>query len=523
MVKSLLVFLAVVLLSFGGTLFAEDDFGGDAFEDDSEDSFDDGGDDESDSFDAEKTAKDKENKDEENSQDAMKDLLGDDEEPEAKADDEEDEEDEEDKKDKDDLEDEAPLEDEPKDTTPAKAIKGFKPIMVIKGGMMLMGQYKTRDNPATPTVASTHGFMFGSLDMGIVGLSFNGKYVLSKATLNLRTPNPLTETKASIPVVTNPWVKANYATYDSNFYNWLHEVWGGVNFLGGINQKLVIRAGKMLPTYGLVDQFDSLGAGIGTPYGTRDLVSTEGYIPESDAGWALGFDWAIKKKHHIVFDFMMASGTVGDDKTNKYWFSDKVMGLYIRAGYTSKFLKVFGSLQSRSNQAETGGATPVLKNTSLTGFGLAAKLQDIHGFNMTFSFDYNMIKLITDYGTINARLTSTSNMLIHMMPSYDIGIGKPWLDALQISFRFDLIKGGYEYGTEMKDAYNFAYYTEKSMYMRIGLGVNWYVKEIKGVRSFAGFTFMMQPKSELKKALHPNTYAWNDGFMAIMLTAGAEY
>ncbi|RKX80852.1 MAG: hypothetical protein DRP58_12640, partial [Spirochaetes bacterium] len=487
MFKSLLVFLTVLLLSFGGVLFAEDDFGDDSFDDSSDDSSgDDGfGDEEDkkdsdDSFDAEKSAKDKEDEDKKSSDDAMSDLLGGDEEDNVNK---EDSEDQADKEEEAPLE-EAPLEETPEEVTKPAVAKGFKPVMMIKGGFLMFGQYKTRD--ATHPKGASHNMMFGAVDQGIVGLSFDGRYVVAKATMNLRTPNALTETKVATPVQTNPWIAANYANYDSNFYNWLHEVYGGVNFFGKLNQKLIIRAGKMLPTYGLVDQFDSLGAGIGTPYGTRDLSVTEGYIPESDAGWALGFDWAIKNKHHILFDFMMGSGTVGDSTSNPYWFSSNTMGLYIRAGYASKFLRIVGSLQSRAQQV-TAGSTGAeqIKNVPILGFGVAAKLQNIHGFNMTFSFDYNVLTLVKTF-TTTPLTTSTSNMLIHMLPSYDISIKKPWLDTLQISLRFDIIKGGYEYGTEMRNAYYFAYYTEKNMYFRIGAAVNWYVMEIKGVRSFAG-------------------------------------
>ncbi len=538
--RRFLVLFAILLLSFGGALLAQDDF-----EDDSGDSsFDDGGDTEDevsgdfsdehgkdDNFDAEEEAKKKKKEDQKNSDDAMKDLLGGDEEESGDSAAEGDKSAEEDHA----TEVETPMEetsveetpiDSEESATPAKGAfsKALKPVLSIQGGFLVFGQYKTRSMVSGQVHKSTHGMMFGSVDRGIAGLAFNGRYVLAKATMNLRTPSKLSETDASAPVVTNPWIAANYADYNANFYNWLHEVWGGANMLGAIKQKLLIRAGKMLPTYGLVDEFDSIGAGIGTMYGTRDLVSTEGYIPESDAGWALDFDLTVKKKHHILFDFMMGSGIVGDASNNSYWFSDKVMGIYLRAGYASRYIKVLGSLQSRSNQVTVGtAAAPKVKTVPFLGFGFAAKLIDIHGFNMAFSFDYATLKLVKDFALATARTTSTTNMMVHVMPWYDISIKKPWLDTLQLSFRFDLIKGGYEYGATMKNVYDFAYYTEKNMHFRIGFATNWYLKEYAGVKSFWGFSFMMQPKSELKKKIHPNTYKYNDGFTAIMLTAGAEY
>jgi len=55
------------------------------------------------------------------------------------------------------------------------------------------------------------------------------------------------------------------------------------------------------------------------------------------------------------------------------------------------------------------------------------------------------------------------------------------------------------------------------MIFRIGATANLFVKEIKGVSSYAGITFLIQPESEIVKG--EKDY----GFTSLMLSAGAEY
>ena len=244
----------------------DDDFGGD-FEEEGDEA-----EAEAEEEEEEAPAKKKKSDEESESEAAMKDLMGDPEEDEKAAEKEE----QEDSEEAADAEAAAPAK-EGKAAAAGKSIKGVKPILLVKGGFNVYGSYKRWNGQGTkPSSLNT---MFGSLDEGIVGLEYQGKHVIAKGTLNIRTNYAFIENGS------NPLAKVNHHSIQNGAANALYEVYGGVKFFD-----VFIKAGKLIPEYGLMDSWQNLGMGFTTPYLTRSLIAVEGFIPETDAGLSLGYN-----------------------------------------------------------------------------------------------------------------------------------------------------------------------------------------------------------------------------------------
>lgn len=522
--RKMLMLLIVALLSAPVALLAEDDFGddfgGDGKKADSSDegkksdSLDEGKADKGkkdDLFDDEKSAKDNEKADKKASDDAMKDLLGGGDEEETKKIEEPKVEPKKTSK-KESVEDILGTTKKKKEEKPKEQAK-LKPIVLAKGGYYMLANTKKLEG----TKINTLGYRFGAVDEGLLGAEYKGSSIIAKATLNLRTENPLTRQE----MVFNPLIAMNYmGNKAGTFAGYLpYEVVGGIKLF----DMIIVKAGKMIPEYGIMDEYQNIGLAVGTPYGTRSLQAVEGIVPETDAGFALGFNYSIDSDSSVRAGFMMGTGNIG---ISNYIFTDKVMGIYFRAGYYSKMIKAFASFQYRSDFAKVG-ATALPKTLPIIGGGIAAAL-DLYGFETKFSFDYSILSQL-QFAANKYVSKSQGNMLLHLMPGYNINIDYSMIDKLQIALRFDLVSGSYLLTSATDGNFlgceylNYDKY-KSAIYFRIGTGINLFAKEFEGVSSYAGLTFMIQPESTVaKKSTTVPATVNNYGFMTLMLQAGAQF
>ena len=456
----------------------DDDFGGDFEEEDEAEE------EEKEEEEEEAPAKKKKSEEQSESEAAMKDLMGDPEEDEKPA--KEDQEDEEEG-----VEAAAAPAKEGK-AAAGKSIKGIKPILLVKGGFTVFGSYKRWNGQGTkPSSLST---MFGSLDEGLVGLEYQGKHVIAKGTLNVRT------NYAFIENGTNPLAKVNHHSIQNGAANALYEVYGGVKFFD-----VFIKAGKLIPEYGLVDTWQNLGMGFTTPYLTRSLVVVEGFLPETDAGLALGYNGIIKKDHNVFVGLSLGTGA----NASEFWDSDKTMGLYGRIGYGFKdYVKAAFSFQYRNDYN--------VKKLDHIGIGVHLNVS-AYGFEMPVTFDYNMMKMMKGTARKN-----TAAMLLSLAPGYAYHFKHEWVDKVGIALRYDLVQGVYLDGNN--GYLDYTNFRSNSMIMRIGVTANFFTKELAGVRAMTGFTFLMQPESKVdKKDVNGDGKTKDYGFMTFVLQAGAEF
>lgn len=463
----------------GGDDFAEDDFG--SFEEEKK---------EEEPFDAEESAEKKEKEDQKKSDEAMRDLLGEEEEEPREKEEAKKEE-----KKEEDFDAIEPVDVDPKEEVKSGA-KGFKPVLLVKGGFTLLGQYRQKDATG---VKRTLGSMFGSVDEGLLGAEFEGKYVIAKGTMNIRTDNPL------INKSSNPLMAMNLHSIQNGIANGLYELYGGMKFFG-----VFVKAGKMVPEYGLVGTYQKLGMGFSTPFLTRSLLAVEGFIPETDAGFALGYENTFAKAHTIHVGLMLGTGS----SNSQFWNSDKTMGLYAKLAYMHKIFQFGFGLQYRKDYYNAGG---VAKELPFIGIGIHANVS-VKGFEMPLTFDFNQISMVST--TTGVAKKSAQNILLSLAPGYAYSFKSNWADKIALAVRFDLARGVYIAGTDYQD---YATFKNTGMYFRIGATLNFFVKEVYGVGSYAGITFLMQPESEVASKNSITGQIIDYGFTTLMLSAGAEF
>lgn len=484
-------------------------------------------------FDAEKSASDKEEADKKASDQAIKDLLGDtpakeeeeEEEvaPAKKADDFDDEEEvkpvkkAEPKKSVDDLLGTKKKEEKKKAAPSAPA--GIKPVIMVKGSFNFGGY---TEKPAGAPKSSAQSLMFGAVEEGILGAEYTGKSIFAKGTINVRTNNPLLSSGGPV-VQYNPLMDDNY-TLNSILNGMPYEVYGGMKLF----DVLILRAGKMIPSYGILDKYQHLGVAIGTPYGTRSLLATEGWIPETDAGFGIGFDYALDDESGVTAELQLATGVI--PSISQYWFSQKTMGLYFKGGYRSEMITAMLGFQYRNDYEGTAK-----KQVPFIGFGLGA-IFSYEGFETWLTFDYTMASLIKTIGGIPKISGMAGGMSLSLMPAYNLSIDYGIIDKLQFGVRFDL-----NYGVYNRDAaggnylhwysaassspsaaktYNFK---DDAMTMRFGIAVNLFAKEFETVKSFWGISFMMQPQSQLVNMNGTTNDVFAYGFYNVGIQGGAEF
>ncbi len=478
MFKKMLTLLIAVLFVVPFMAAADDfddDFGG--FEDEGEDS-------ESEEEEEEAPAK-KKSKEQSESDAAMKDLMGDPDEEKEEASE---------KNSEDGAVEAAPAEEGK--AAAGKSFKGVKPILLVKGGFTVFGSYKRWNGSESTKKTSSMSSMFGSLDEGIVGLEYQGKHVIAKGTLNIRTNYAFMENGA------NPLARVNYHSIQNGAANALYEVYGGIKFFD-----VFIKAGKLMPEYGLVDSWQNLGMGFTTPYLTRSLVVVEGFLPETDAGLALGYNGIIKNDHNVFLGLSLGTGA----NNSEFWDSDRTMGLYGRVGYGFKdYVKAAFAFQYRKDHH-------MAKDLDAVGIGVHLNVS-AKGFEMPFTFDYNMMKMLKGE---NAIRKSTTSLLISAAPGYAYHFNHEWIDKVGLALRYDLVQGVYLNGAE--HYLNWNNFKSNSMIMRIGVTANFFTKELAGVRGMAGLTFLMQPKSKVDKSGTYDGKKYDYGFTTLVLQAGAEF
>ncbi len=489
-------------------------------------------------FDAEKSASDKEDADKQASDQAIKDLLGD---TPAKEEPEEEEEEVAPAKKADDFEEE---EEAPKKAEPKKSVDdllgtkkkeekkkaapsapaGIKPVIMVKGSFNFGGY---TEKPAGAVKSSAQSLMFGAVEEGILGAEYTGKSIFAKGTINVRTNNPLLS--SSGPVVQyNPLMDDNY-TLNSILNGMPYEVYGGMKLF----DVLILRAGKMIPSYGILDKYQHLGVAIGTPYGTRSLLATEGWIPETDAGFGIGFDYALDDESGVTAELQLATGVI--PSISQYWFSQKTMGIYFKGGYRSEMITAMLGFQYRTDYEAT-----TKKQIPFIGFGLGA-IFSYEGFETWLTFDYtmaNLIRTITPSGQPPKYLISdlTGGMSLSIMPAYNLSIDYGIIDKLQFGVRFDLNYGVYNrdaaagnylhwYSATSTASNALKNYTFKNdaMTMRFGIAINLFAKEFETVRSFWGISFMMQPQSQLVNMNGSTNDVFAYGFYNVSIQGGAEF
>ena len=482
MFKKMFTLLIAVLFVIPFAVIADDfddDFGMEEDSESEEDSEEKEEKEEKEEEEEEETPAKKKAKEQSESEAAMKDLMGDPEdEEEEKAESEESEE-------------EAAAEETaaPKGKAAAgKSFKGVKPILLAKGGFTVFGSYKENGKSLST--------MFGSLDEGIIGVGFEGKHVIAKGTLNIRTNYAFIENGS------NPLAKVNHHSIQNGAANALYEVYGGVKFYD-----VFIKAGKLIPEYGLVDTWQNLGMGFTTPFLTRSLIVVEGFLPETDAGFALGYNGIIKKDHNVFVGLSLGTGA----NASEFWESDRTMGLYGRIGYGFKeYVKAAFAFQYRNDY---------YSNKKLDHIGIGVHLNvSAKGFEMPITFDYNMMKMVRN-GTARK---NTASMLLSLAPGYAYHFNHEWADKVGIALRYDLVQGVYLNGEA--DYLDYTNFRSNSMIMRIGVTANFFTKELAGIRGMAGFTFLMQPESTVdKKDINGDGKKKDYGFMTFALQAGAEF
>ena len=135
---------------------------------------------------------------------------------------------------------------------------------------------------------------------------------------------------------------------------------------------------------------------------------------------------------------------------------------------------------------------------------------------MPVTFDYNMMQMVK--GTARKNVTG---MLLSLAPGYAYHFNHDWIDKVALALRFDFVQGVY---LNKEGGYlDFDNYKKSSNYMRIGVTANFFTKELAGIRGMAGFTFLMQPESKVRKATTDNLKTKDYGFTTIVLQAGAEF
>ena len=387
----------------------------------------------------------------------------------------------------------------------APALKGLKPVMLVKGSFNVFGQYKRWNGAGTKP--STMNTMFGSVDEGLLGLEYMGKHVIAKGTVNLRTDNAFMK-----EAVHNPLMEENLHSIQNGAANALYEIYGGVKFFD-----VFIKAGKMIPEYGLIDTYQELGMGFATPFLTRSLIVVEGFVPETDAGLSLGYNSVFAKDHNFFIGLTLGTGSNKSD----FWYSDKTMGLYGRVGYGFKeYIKAAVAFQYRNDFSDVkkeDGAT-INKTVDLIGIGVHLK-GAVAGFEMPVSFDYNMMKMVSSN---TGAKKSTTGMLVSAAPGYAYHFNHEWIDKVSVAFRFDLAQGVYI--SKEANYLNSINFRSNAMYMRFGVTANFFTKELAGIRAMTGFTFLMQPESKVGNNTYNEDGRKKDyGFMAFVLQAGAEF
>ena len=457
----------------GGDDFAEDDFG--SFEEEKK---------EDEPFDAEESAEKKEKADQKKSDEAMRDLLGDEEQEEKKEKEEKKEE-----KKEDDFDAIEPVDADSKKEE-KRVPAGLKPVLLVKGGFTLLGQYRQKKADNT---TSTLGSMFGSVDEGLLGAEYEGEHVIAKGTMNIRTENPFVN-KSS-----NPLMITNLHSIQNGFMNGLYELYGGMKFFG-----VFVKAGKLIPEYGLMNSWQKLGMGFSTPFLTRSLIAVEGYIPETDAGFALGYENTFAKAHTIHIGLMLGTGS----NNSQFWNSDKTMGLYAKLAYMHKIFQAGFGFQYRKDYYNANG---IAKELPFIGIGVHANVS-VKGFEMPITFDFNQMSMVNTSGLKK----TAQSILLSVAPGYAYSFKSDWADKIAIAVRFDYSRGVYIANT---DYLNIDTFKNSSQYMRIGATLNFFVKEVYGVHSYAGITFLTQPESKVVKT--PSTIDY--GFTTLMLSAGAEF
>lgn len=483
MIKKTLATLVVFIFCVLPFAVTADDF----------DDFDDSADEEEDEAEeeeAEESPADKKAKEQSESDAAMRDLMGDSgDEDEAAAPKKGSK-----KSGKSEKADAAAAESEPaEEAAPAnKSFGGFKPILLVKGGMTFLGNYR-QGNVSTGAKLSA---IYGSVDEGLIGGEYMGEHVIARGLLNVRTDNPFINNGNS------PLAKINLHSVQNGAANILYEAFGGIKFYD-----VFIKAGKMVPEYGLMDTYQTLGMGFTTPYLTRSLIAVEGFIPESDAGLALGYNGIIKKDHNIFAGLSLGTGTI----TSDFWNTDKTIGLYGRVGYGFKdYVKAALGFQYRTDQFNNG---TVKKDLAYIGIGVHAQVA-VKGFEMPISFDYTMFNLVD---VTTAKKKSASNMLLSLAPGYAYHFNHNWIDKVSIALRFDFIQGIFTNSASLSNYLETTSFKSSKNYMRIGVTANFFTKELAGIKGMAGITFLMQPQTKI--ATGDKDY----GFTTLMISAGAEY
>ncbi|HOW52593.1 MAG TPA: hypothetical protein PLV42_11195 [bacterium] len=495
-------------------------------------------------FDAEKSAADKEDADKKAHDQAIKDLLGDtpseepakeeEEEvaPAKKAEEEDDMEEEGEEeapkpKKKESVDDILGTKKKEEKKVAKPAAQGLKPVAMVKGAFNF-GSYAKDFG---------QGLMYGSVDEGILGAEFLGEAVFAKATINVRTQNPLlfsapkpTDWGTTHPgkaydgsgaVQYNPLMDDNYIV-NSIVQGLPYEVYGGMKLF----EMLTIRAGKMIPSYGILDKYQHLGVAVGTPLGTRPLLAVEGWIPETDAGFALGFDYDLDDESGITAELMMGTGVIPN--ISQFWQSQKTMGMYFKGGYRSEMITAMLGFQYRNDYEGTLG-----KQVPFIGFGLGT-IFSYAGFETWLTVDYTLANLIRTVGGRALVSEKTGGLNLSLMPAYNLSLDYGVIDKLQFGVRFDLNYGVY---SELAGGGNYLHwysaasasgaktYTFKNdaMQMRFGVAINLFAKEYESVRSFAGFTFMMQPATQLVNMSGAANDVSSFGFYNFGLQGGAEF
>ncbi len=373
--------------------------------------------------------------------------------------------------------------------------KGFKPVILVKGGFYLYGKYKDSDKKEQQV-------RFGGVDEGIIGAQYMGRVVKAKATVNVRTGNHL----LSQEVIFNPLVSENY--YGEVVENpgavkakiLPYEIFGGVSLFDMID----IKAGNLIPEYGIADRYQNLDVVVGTPFGTRSLLVVEGVLPETEGGLSIGGSYPVGPGK-IAARLMVG----GNDLSTNFSYSDRSFGFYGRAGYESEMITAYASFQSRSDYYVKEGGKG--KDMSFFSYGVAAKFSHEIGVEALFSFDMANFHLVSD----DYKLKPNSSMFLHFMPAYNFKFKHDYLEKLQVSLRIDYFKGLYK--NESADRYLDATFNSDNAAMRIGAGLNLFAKELEKVRSYAGVTLMVQPAADVAKG------KTNEGFLTMMLSGGAEF
>ena len=417
------------------------------------------------------------------------------------------------------------------ETTEGVLPKGLKPVMVVKGSFAAFASYGYSKKGDTKTYNNSE--IFGSLDEGILGLEYAGEHVIAKGTVNLRTSNPFigyidkneangynpddkydTKKTPKYGIFNNPLIKNNLHSIQDGAANAIYEVYGGIKFYD-----VFIKAGNMIPEYGLIDGYQELGMGFATPFLTRSLVVVEGFIPETDAGIGLGYNGVIMDDHNVFAGLSVGTGS----NKSEFWDYEKTIGVYGRIGYGFKnLIKAAVSVQYRTDYDSDRSAKT--KKLGLTGIGVHLK-GGYAGFEMPLSVDINFIDMVGTDKSNNEKKKTKTGILFSAAPGYgyDLSNHVDWLDKVAIAVRFDLVKGIFAEEKNLTDYLEKAAdFKQNELYFRIGATANVFTKEFGGVRGMTGLTFLMQPESNNGKK-GTNKKVYQHGFTTLVLQAGAEF